>query len=55
MTEDPMDEDKPLGTGLNTDQEMADYDLGFAEGKDGKPNDDTKSIAWQSGWEDAQK
>jgi hypothetical protein len=38
-----------------TDEELADHDIGFEEGLTGRPNDETKSSAWQRGWADAQE
>jgi hypothetical protein len=38
-----------------TDEELADHDIGFEEGLAGRPNDETKSSAWQRGWADAQE
>ena len=38
-----------------SDEEIAEYDLGFQAGKDGKEEDDTKSEAWQRGWTEAQE
>ena len=37
------------------DEEIDDYDLGFQAGKDGQGADDTKSEAWQRGWDEAQE
>ena len=31
-----------------SDEEIAEYDLGFQAGKDGQEADDTKSEAWQA-------
>jgi hypothetical protein len=45
----------PLGAHDLTDEEIADYDLGLEAGLSGKPNDDTKSAAWQRGWAHAQE
>jgi hypothetical protein len=39
----------------HTDEEVADYDDGFKAGFKGRPNDDTKSEAWQRGWGEAQE
>jgi hypothetical protein len=36
-------------------EELADFDAGFSAGSDGKGADDTKSVAWQRGWADAQE
>lgn len=38
-----------------SDEEIAEYDLGFQAGKDGQEADDTKSEAWQRGWAEAQE
>jgi hypothetical protein len=43
--DNPIDDDKPFGAHENTDEEQADHDLGFEAGREGKPNDDTKSLA----------
>jgi hypothetical protein len=39
----------------HTDEEIADYDSGFACGQNGGHNDDTNSQAWQRGWAEAQE
>jgi hypothetical protein len=38
----------------HTNEETTDYDDGFKAGFRGRPNDDTKSGAWQRGWAEAQ-
>jgi hypothetical protein len=38
-----------------TDEEIEDHDLGVEAGLTGKPNDGTKSAAWQRGWAAAQE
>jgi hypothetical protein len=53
--DDRMDDSIPFGAHELTDEETADHDLGLEAGLAGKPNDDTKSAAWQRGWADAQK
>ena len=53
--DDRMDDSIPFGAHELTDEETADHDLGLEAGLAGKPNDDTKSAAWQRGWADAQE
>jgi hypothetical protein len=38
-----------------SDEEIADYDLGFQAGANAEEEDDTKSEAWQHGWAEAQE
>jgi hypothetical protein len=53
--EDLIDDRVAFGAEEHTDEEIADHDLGLEAGLAGKPNDDTKSAAWQRGWADAQE
>jgi hypothetical protein len=46
---------EPFMLRQRTDEEIADYDKGFACGQSGGQNDDTKSQAWQCGWAEAQE
>ncbi|MGF7183366.1 hypothetical protein [Tunturiibacter psychrotolerans] len=46
---------EPFMLRQRTDEEIADYDKGFACGQSGGQNDDTKNQAWQRGWAEAQK
>ena len=49
------DDSVPFGAHELTDEEIEDHDRGVEAGLAGKPNDDTKSAAWQRGWADAQE
>ena len=53
--EDLIDDSVSFGAHELTDQEIEDHDRGVEAGLAGKPNDDTKSAAWQRGWADAQE
>jgi hypothetical protein len=46
---------EPFMLRKHTDEEVIDYDDGFKAGFNGRPNDDTKSEAWQRGWAEAQE
>jgi hypothetical protein len=48
-------ETEPFMLRQHTNEEVADYDDGFKAGFKGRPNDDTKSQAWQRGWAEAQE
>jgi hypothetical protein len=37
----------------HTTEEIADYDAGFKAGECGDEPDETKSLAWQTGWAEA--
>jgi hypothetical protein len=50
-----MDQNKLLALWNTDDEEVGDYDDGFKAGFKGRPNDDTKSAAWQRGWAAAQE
>ena len=50
-----IDDSVPFEAQELTDEEIEDHDLGVEAGLAGKPNDDTKSAAWQLGWADAQE
>jgi hypothetical protein len=52
---DLIEDNEPFDAEVRTDEELADYDLGREAGLASKPNDDTKSAAWQRGWADAQE
>jgi hypothetical protein len=45
-----LNEERTVPASLRTDGEIAEYDLGFQAGKDGKEAENTKSYAWQCGW-----
>ncbi len=47
---DLMDDSVSFGAHELTEEEIADHDLGLEAGLADKPNDDTKSAAWQRGW-----
>jgi hypothetical protein len=47
--------DKPFMLRPRSDEEIAQYDLGFLAGKSDKVADDTKTEAWQRGWLEAQE
>ncbi len=52
----PIDPDEvPFKVGKHSDEEIAEYDKGFACGQSGGQNDDTKSPAWQRGWAESQE
>jgi hypothetical protein len=53
--EDLIDDSVPFEAKELTDEEIEDHDLGVEAGLAGKPNDSTKSAAWQRGWADAQE
>ena len=53
--DDLMDDSVPFGAHELTDEEIEDHDRGVEAGLAGKPNDNTKSAAWQRGWADAQE
>ena len=53
--DDRTDDSIPFGAHELTDEEIEDHDRGVEAGLAGKPNDDTKSTAWQRGWADAQE
>ena len=53
--DDLMDDSVPFGAHELTDEEIEDHGLGAEAGLAGKPNDNTKSAAWQRGWADAQE
>ena len=55
LAEDLAEVELPFHSKHHTDEETAEYDRGFAEGNAGKPNDDTKTEAWQIGWAEAQE
>jgi hypothetical protein len=42
-------------SGKRTEAEIVDHALRLDAGLAGQPNDDTKSLAWQRGWADAQE
>ncbi len=46
---------EPFLKGERSDDEIADYALGYAAGSDGKRTGRTKSEAWQIGWAEAQE
>jgi hypothetical protein len=46
---------EPFMLRQHTDEEVANYDEGFASGQKGGQNDNTKSQAWQRGWAEAQE
>jgi hypothetical protein len=46
--------DEPFLIRERTDKELADYDVGFRAGEDGKEPDDTGSLAWYRGWAEGQ-
>lgn len=53
---DPAPDDaEPFMLRQHTDEEVTDYDDGFKAGFRRRPNDDTKSQAWQRGWAAAQE
>ena len=54
MKSDDEDLDEPFMVTEHTAEEVADYDEGFAAGSEGNEFDDTKSLAWQRGWTEAQ-
>ena len=53
--DEPFDDEDPFMLRERSEQELADYDEGFAAGSQGKEPDDTKSLAWQRGWAEAQE
>jgi hypothetical protein len=53
--EDLIDESLPFRAVPRTSQELEDFEQGLDAGMAGKPNDTTKSEAWQRGWADAQE
>jgi hypothetical protein len=53
--EDLDDDEVSFLTKNRSEEEIVDYDLGFQAGTEGKPSDDTKSVAWQRGWVEAQE
>jgi hypothetical protein len=55
MKSEDEDIDEPFMMAKHSPEEIADYDAGFAAGSDGKEPDDTKSLAWQRGWAEAQE
>ena len=55
MANEPTDNKVPCERGEQTDEEFADYVVGFRAGVAGEPNDDTKLLAWQRGWADSQE
>jgi hypothetical protein len=48
-------DDEPFLLRERSDKEIAEYDAGFEAGSNGGSDDDTKSIAWQRGWAEAQE
>jgi hypothetical protein len=48
-------DDEPYLLKDRSEEEIADYDKGFECGQSGGQNDDTKSVAWQRGWAEAQE
>ncbi len=55
MTDELLQDGKPLKSSERTDEELNDYELGCEAALDGKPNDDTKRLAWQRGSTDARE
>jgi hypothetical protein len=53
--DDLIEDSVPFEAQELTDEEIEDHDLAVEAGLAGKPNDDTKSVAWQRGWADAQE
>jgi hypothetical protein len=53
--EDLDDDELPFLSKNRSEEEVLDYDLGFLIGTEGKPLDNTKSVAWQRGWAEAQE
>jgi hypothetical protein len=51
----PIDDSVPFEAQELTDEEIEDHDRGVEAALAGKPNDSTKSAAWQRGWADAQE
>jgi hypothetical protein len=49
------DVDEPFLRRERTQEEMEDYYAGFKAGEAGKEPDDTKTLAWQRGWAQAQE
>ena len=48
-------DDEPFLLKARSEEEIVDYDKGFACAQSGGQNDDTKSEAWQLGWAEAQE
>ena len=48
-------EDDPFMLHTRSDKEIADYSAGFKAGSNGEEVDNTKSLAWQRGWAEAQE
>jgi hypothetical protein len=53
--DEPFDDEDSFMLRKRSEQEIADYDEGFAAGSEGKECDITKSLAWQRGWAEAQE
>jgi hypothetical protein len=49
------DVNEPFLRRERTQEEMEDYYFGFKAGEAGKEPDDTKTLAWQRGWAEAQE
>jgi hypothetical protein len=52
--DEPFDDEDPFVLRERYEEEIAEYDEGFAAGSEGKECDTTKSLAWQRGWAEAQ-
>jgi hypothetical protein len=53
--EDLIDDYLPFDSSERSEVELIDHLFGFKAGTAGESNDETRSLAWQRGWADAQK
>ena len=53
VTGEPDADSELFMTREHTTDEIADYDAGFKSGECGDEPDETKSLAWQAGWAEA--